>query len=60
MPQYPKYLFISFCPTIPLSLKLSVRPMDRGKPPPLIYLYSDIECAAISERWISLIPVKER
>jgi len=27
---------------------------------PLIYLYSDIKCAAVSEEWFSLIPVKER
>lgn len=32
----------------------------RENHPPLIYLYSDIECAVVSDRWISPIPVKNK
>ena len=37
-----------------------LKDIEEGKITPLIYLYSDIKCVAVSERWISLLPVKTR
>jgi hypothetical protein len=34
--------------------------MQEGEITPLLYFYSDIKCAAVSGRWISLIPEKTR
>ena len=36
------------------------RYIRRENHPPLIYLYSDIKCVMVSDRWISLVPVKKR
>jgi len=32
----------------------------KGKSPPLIYFYTDIECVTVNEHWISPIPEKTR
>ena len=34
--------------------------INKGKSPPLIYLYSVTECVAVDEEWFSLLPRKER